>query len=165
MTVNIATNVLNQLKTLLVQLTDEDLATQLLVFNGSSLGKHSRHVVEFFQCLMKSTTEGVVNYDARTRDLRLEEDVKYSIKVLDKITECLTKNSFDNINISLVSEFGNEQRIAVLTNFNRELIYLIEHSVHHFALMRIGVQENFPHVYLSNDFGVVDSTIKHLNNF
>jgi hypothetical protein len=164
MTVNVATNVLSQLRTLLVQLTDEEFATSLLVFNGSSLGKHSRHVVEFFQCLMKGTTEGVVNYDARTRNLRLEEDVKYSIEVLDKITEYLTKNSFDNISISLVSEFGNEQTIAVPTNFDRELIYLIEHSVHHFALMRIGVQENFSHIDLSEDFGMAYSTIKHLKD-
>ncbi|MFB0907409.1 MAG: hypothetical protein ACI9V1_002041 [Spirosomataceae bacterium] len=119
MTVNVATNGLNQLRTLLVQLTDEEFATLLLVFNGSSLGKHSRRVVEFFKCLMKGTTEGIVNYDARTRNLRLEEDVKYSIEVLDKITEYLTKNSFNNIGISLVSEFGNEQTITVPTNFDR----------------------------------------------
>ncbi|MDP5138960.1 MAG: DinB family protein, partial [Spirosomaceae bacterium] len=157
MTVNVAKDVLNQLRDVLIQLENSQYAAPLRVFNGASLGKHSRHVIEFFQCLMKSTTENVLNYDARVRYLRLEEDVQYSVEVIDKITEYLSENNFDNIGISLVSEFGNEEQIAVPTNFNRELIYLIEHSIHHFALIRIGVQENFPHVNLSECFGVAYS--------
>lgn len=164
MTVNVATDVLIQLKQVLSQLNNSEYASPLKVFNGSSIGKHSRHIVEFFQCLMKSTTGGSVNYDARVRYLRLEEDASYCVEVLDKITAYLQNNNFDNIGISLVSEFGSEDQIAVPTNFNRELIYLIEHSIHHFALMRIGVQENFPHVELPDCFGVAYSTIKHLNN-
>lgn len=162
MAIGIAIDILTQLRALLVQMTDEELATPLPVFSGSSLGKHSRHVIEFFQCLMKSTAEGVVNYDARVRYLRLEEEVEYSVEVIDKISTYLEKNNFNNIGISLVSEFGNEQEVAVPTNFNRELIYLIEHTIHHFALMRIGVQENFPHVTLTDDFGMAYSTIKYL---
>jgi hypothetical protein len=164
MTVNVAIDVLNQFRGVLIQLDDAEYIAHLKVFNESSLGKHGRHTIEFFQCLMKSTTGGTVNYDSRVRYLRLEEDVQYSVEVLDKITEYLSEHDFDNIGISLTSEFGNEQQIPVPTNFNRELIYLIEHSIHHFALMRIGIQENFPHVNLPDCFGVAYSTIKHLNN-
>lgn len=164
MTVNVAIDALNQLRSVLIQLDDAQYVAPLKVFNGASIGKHSRHTIEFFQCLMKSTTGGVVSYDSRIRNLRLEEDVNYSMDVLDKITEYLAENNFDNIGISLVSEFGNEQQVAVPTNFNRELIYLTEHSIHHFALMRIGIQENFPQVDLPDCFGVAYSTIKHLNN-
>lgn len=164
MTVNVAINILKQFRGVIIQLNDAEYVALLKVFNGASIGKHGRHIIEFFQCLMKSTTDGTVNYDARVRNLRLEEDVQYSVNVLDKITEYLSENSFDNIGISLVSEFGGEEQITVPTNFNRELIYLIEHSIHHFALMRIGIQENFPNVELPNCFGMAYSTIKHLNN-
>lgn len=162
MTVNVAIDTLNQLKSILIQLSNNEYAAPLKVFNGTSIGKHSRHVVEFFQCLMKSTTGGIVNYDARVRYLRLEEEVQYSVEVIEKITEYLSENNFDNIGISLVSEFGSGNQIAVPTNFNRELIYLIEHSIHHFALIRIGIQENFPHVNPPDCFGVAYSTIEYL---
>lgn len=162
MTVNVAIDVLSQFRGIIIQLNDVEYAAPLKVFDGASIGKHGRHIIEFFQCLMKSTTAGTVNYDARVRYLRLEEDVQYSIDVLDKITEYLSENNFDNIGISLVSEFGGQRQIAVPTNFNRELIYLIEHSIHHFALIRIGIQENFPHIDLPDCFGVAYSTIEHL---
>lgn len=164
MTVNVATNVLGQLKTVLIQLLNQEYTASLRVFNGATLGKHTRHIIEFFQCLMKSTVEGSVNYDARVRSVRLEEDAAYSVEVIEKIIEYLSENNFDNIGISLVSEFGSDTQVAVPTNFNRELIYLIEHSVHHFALIRIGIQENFGHIHLPEGFGVAYSTIKHQNN-
>lgn len=164
MTVNVAIDVLSQFRGVIIQLNNAEYVAPLQIFNGSSIGKHGRHIIEFFQCLMKSTTEGTVNYDARTRYLRLEEDVEYSVDVLDKITAYLLANNFNNISISLVSEFGNDTQFTIPTNFNRELIYLIEHAIHHFALMRIGIQENFPHVSLPDCFGVGYSTIKHLKN-
>lgn len=164
MTVNVAIDVLSQFRGVIIQLNNVEYVAPLQIFNGSSIGKHGRHIIEFFQCLMKSTTEGTVNYDARIRYLRLEEDVQYSVDVLDKITAYLLDNNFNNMRISLVSEFGNDTQTTIPTNFNRELIYLIEHSIHHFALMRIGIQENFPHVNLPDCFGVAYSTIKYLKN-
>jgi hypothetical protein len=49
----------------------------------------------------------------------------------------------------------------VISNVQRELVYLIEHSIHHFALVRIGIQENFPEIILPCDFGIAYSTIKY----
>ena len=49
----------------------------------------------------------------------------------------------------------------VVSNVQRELVYLIEHAIHHFALLRIGIQENFPEISLASDFGVAYSTVKY----
>jgi hypothetical protein len=49
----------------------------------------------------------------------------------------------------------------VISNVQRELVYLIEHSIHHFALVRIGIQENFPEISLPFSFGIAYSTIKY----
>lgn len=62
-----------------------------------------------------------------------------SIDVLDKITEYLSENNFDNIGFYLVYEFGSETQIADPTNFNRKLIYFIEHCIHNSTLLRIGI--------------------------
>jgi hypothetical protein len=43
----------------------------------------------------------------------------------------------------------------------REMVYLVEHSIHHYALIRIGLQENFPKIIIPENFGIAYSTIKH----
>ncbi len=49
----------------------------------------------------------------------------------------------------------------IASNFYRELIYNIEHAVHHMAIMKIGVLEVAPYVSMPLDFGVAVSTIRH----
>jgi hypothetical protein len=156
----IATDVLSLLSEVLGQLTNESYTKPLAVFNGSSLGQHSRHVIEFYQCLMRSTTTGTVNYDARERSLRLENDVTYANKSIEAIMDFMQKNDFSRLNLALESEFG-ACHCSVETNFDREMIYLIEHSIHHFALLRIGLQENFPSVAIPPYFGIAYSTVSY----
>ena len=160
MTRTIAIDVLSLLSEVIKQLTNENYTKPLTVFNGSSIGQHSRHVIEFYQCLMKSTTNGVINYDARERSLRLENDVLYATESIKSIVGFMETNNFDTLNLSLESKFGNSL-FEVKTNFNREMIYLIEHSIHHFALLRIGLQENFPMVRIPAHFGIAYSTINY----
>ncbi len=43
----------------------------------------------------------------------------------------------------------------------REMVYLVEHSIHHYALIRIGLQENFSDIFIPKNFGVAYSTVKY----
>jgi hypothetical protein len=43
----------------------------------------------------------------------------------------------------------------------RELVYNIEHVVHHMALVKIGLKELLPDLDLPDDFGVAVSTIRY----
>ena len=47
------------------------------------------------------------------------------------------------------------------STFERELVYNIEHTIHHLALIAIGFRAYFPHVSLSEHFGVASSTVAH----
>jgi hypothetical protein len=49
----------------------------------------------------------------------------------------------------------------VETTALRELVYNIEHAVHHMAIMKIGVREIASYIGLSSDFGIAASTIRH----
>jgi hypothetical protein len=66
---------------------------------------------------------------------------------------------YEDRSLTLVADLGNRQ-CAVETNFHRELVYNLEHAVHHMALLRIGVGEVSAFT-LPAEFGVAFSTIKH----
>jgi hypothetical protein len=50
------------------------------------------------------------------------------------------------------------------TSYARELVYLTEHSIHHFALIKIGLQQLNPDLILDENFGYAASTIKYKEN-
>ncbi len=43
----------------------------------------------------------------------------------------------------------------------RELLYNIEHAVHHMALIQVAVTNAFPSIELPPHFGVAYSTVQH----
>jgi hypothetical protein len=49
------------------------------------------------------------------------------------------------------------------TSLFRELAYCLEHSIHHEALIRIGVEYLDRGTILNEHFGVAPSTARHLN--
>ena len=57
-----------------------------------SIGKHVRHVVEFYECLLLNSINDVVNYDERKRNLLLEENLKYTIDYITEIIDVLQKD-------------------------------------------------------------------------
>ena len=50
--------------------------------------------------------------------------------------------------------------IAIETNYYREVAYNLEHTIHHMALIRVGITE-ISTIQLPDDFGVASSTVKY----
>lgn len=155
----ISIHILSQLQLQIESLDSVAYSEPLAVFNGSSIGGHARHVIEFYDCLLGSTETGTVNYDARQRDMQIEKNRDYAISVVKKLISKWDK--IENVEkiITLEAKFGEQIIKHISTSFQREEIYLIEHSIHHFALMRIGIQTNFPTVAIEKNFGIAFSTL------
>ncbi|AQG78300.1 DinB family protein [Spirosoma montaniterrae] len=152
--------VLSDLDDLLQQLPAPAYAEPLSVFSGSSLGQHVRHVLEFFQCLTAGLATGEVDYDARQRDRQLEQNLDYARQTLHRLRSMLNKLDAEKP-LRLRQSYGIESVLLVPTNVSRELVYNIEHAVHHMALVRIGVQLYHPAIQLPQHFGVAHSTLIH----
>ncbi len=157
------TLILNQLKFVLTQFDRDDYQKQLQILTGASIGQHARHIIEFYQCFFDGQIARKINYDARNRDLRIESDLKYALNLIEILLSKIEVNQFSE-SINLEVSFGNNHVIAVGTTAARELTYLIEHTIHHLAILNIAIKTVFKEVVLPENFGIAFSTIHYQNN-
>ena len=154
---------LNDLRFYLHQIQPAAYQTSLEVLSGSSVGQHTRHIIEFYNCLLEefqSSKKRVINYALRKRDHLIESQPDHAINCVDVICEKL--NDID-INASCLldcSEHGQEG-LLIESTIARELIYNIEHTIHHLAIVKIGLKALIPAIELPEHFGVAPSTIRH----
>lgn len=128
----------------------------------SAIGQHMRHVIEFVQTLLKAQGTGLVNYDARERDGRIETDRAYAKSVINDLKHKLRTMTSEDLEtpIKAVEAVHVEYDIEPQgSTFGRELLFVIAHTEHHFAL--IGGQCDALGVVLPNNFGKAISTLRH----
>ncbi len=152
----IITPVLDQLAKTLTRLTIEEYTQESILLNGSSIGGHTRHVIELFQCLLNGYKTGVINYEHRKRDAEIERNNLFAANLLQYIT---TQVQLSNKNLLLEGTFSENEtsETAVQTNYYREIIYNLEHAIHHMALIRVAINE-VSNIEVSENFGVAPST-------
>ena len=133
----------------------------------ASIGQHTRHFVEFYQCLVEqsSIAEPKINYALRARDVRIEEDPAFTAATINTLRKQLLELD-EHKNCLLVCDEHVEEisGLIVESNISRELLYNIEHTVHHLAIIKIGLNAVAPQIILPAHFGVAPSTIRHKQN-
>ena len=152
-------NVFQQLGDSVSQLSDQAYRQPCSILQQATVGQHLRHVIELFICLYKGYDYGIVNYDKRDRDIRIETDRPFALYQLQQIVGCLERPDKE---LFLETLAGNdtEEPVLVRSNYYREIIYNLEHTVHHMALIRIGLSE-VSAIQVPNEFGVASSTLKY----
>jgi hypothetical protein len=125
----------------------------------ATIGQHVRHIIELFICLNKGYETGFVNYDKRARDQRIETDKAFACDLLFEIAHNLDKPDKPLLLEANHHETSNEEMI-IATTYYREVLYNLEHTIHHMALIRIGIKE-VSNIELPSGYGVASSTIKY----
>lgn len=156
-----ANNILKQLSGVVEQITEDDFRKPSHALNAT-IGQHLRHTLEFFICLEQGYGEGVVNYDKRIHNRAMENDRFIALHTIDQMREFINANHGDKV---LKLEVGylpdSEVCETITTNYLRELVYNIEHAVHHMAIMKIGIKEVANYITLPADFGIAVSTLRY----
>jgi hypothetical protein len=152
-------NVFVQLDASLQLLTDEQYSRQSRILFNATIGQHVRHVIELFICLGQGYETGTVNYEKRKRDYRIETDRQFACQLMKTIMNDLDRQNKELLLEASYDEHSNED-VTVSTNYYREIIYNLEHTVHHMALIRVGINE-VSSVELPESFGIASSTIKY----
>ena len=152
-------NVFVQLNDSMDQLTNDQYIQPIPTLSNATIGQHVRHIIELFMCLENGYQVGLVNYEKRKRDYTIETNKTFAKQLLYAIAAGLGKP-----NKTLMLEAGyddlSEDAVAIETNYLREVVYNLEHTVHHMALIRVGIT-SFAVVKLPDTYGVASSTIKY----
>src|SRR6478735_6684107 len=141
------------------QLTDDQYVQPIPTLTNATIGQHVRHIIELFMCLENGYQVGLVNYEKRKRDYTIETNKAFAKQLLHSIATGLGKP-----NKTLMLEAGyddlSKDVVTIETNYLREVVYNLEHTVHHMALIRVGIT-SFAAVKLPDTYGVASSTIKY----
>jgi hypothetical protein len=151
-------DVFGQLSESLQQLSNDEYTKHCSTLFNATIGQHVRHIIELFICLEQGYVQGLVNYEKRKRDYTIESDKNVALTLLQQIPPCLFKRD-KNLMLEAAYDSSNDT-IVISTNYFRELVYNLEHTVHHMALIRVGINE-VSAVKVPEEFGVASSTIKY----
>lgn len=151
--------VLQQLCTALYQISDEHYRYPSAQLEGNSIGAHTRHIIELYQELIRGYENGVVDYDQRKRDQQIQTERAAAINRLIQVIQAPTLENKPIIVLAPSMHAGQHAQ-PIGSTYDRELMYHIEHTIHHLALIRVAFQE-FAIGPLPEDFGVAPSTMVH----
>lgn len=151
---------LSTLLQLLNLLSDVQYTQPLKELKCSTIGKHVRHIIEFYLQLL--TNENFISYDARNRDLNLENFTSSASERIISILDTLSQITEDkNLSLDCSITLGENQTIN--TFLSRELLYTLDHTIHHLAIIKIGLEFSLQ-IKIADHIGVAPSTLQHIKN-
>lgn len=153
---------LQEVRKMILSLKEEQYQFKSALLSGASIGQHIRHILEFYLCLLNGRKNQVVNYDNRERNVDLETNPAFAIYTIDKICSNFLL-VLEDPEFFLEGSFSSDKNklLSIKTSINRELAYCLEHSIHHQALIKIGLKEQNIENFIGENFGVAPATIRH----
>lgn len=135
---------------------------QRAAYTDSGVGRHLRHIFDHFLALRRGLERGTVDYDHRHRDNPVERDPGRARAQLAGILSWCAALEVTDQELTVVSEIDTRETRSIhfRSNLPRELLYLINHSIHHAAhikLMLAGLG-----IALPGHIGLAPSTASHL---
>jgi hypothetical protein len=145
-----------ELSDLVTKLTNEEYCFPCYDLSNATIGEHTRHIIEMFQCLENQYENNSVNYDNRKRDYLIQTNTAFAKECIAAI---LLQIDRPNKNIQLQQIVDGEE-LLIDSNYHRELLYNLEHCIHHQALIKVAIVQ-LATVDVDENFGVARSTIEY----
>ncbi len=145
---------------LLEQLSAKQYTQSLDLLLNHSIGEHVRHTLQFQENLIKGYSNGVVCYDKRDRSCDTAFDIETAKTQCENFIVQLNDFTQDK---SLTLELTvSGEKIVLPTSLFRELFYVHEHTIHHLAILRMGVEKELGIEHGIKDLGIAPSTLMYL---
>lgn len=153
---------LYQLFDLVESLSNEEYSRKPVGVVPSSVGGHVRHNLDHIAALLHGLGTGVVNYDHRERGTDIERDRFAALTEILRLVQELSDFSWHAVPhlVKLTALIAPDRPpVTTLTSAERELTFVVSHTVHHNAI--IGIMAKLLGTEVPDDFGYAPSTIAH----
>lgn len=155
----IADNVrfLEQGISVLNRMTDEVYRSNQPLFGKGGIGRHIRHVLDHYTLFWEGLDEGAINYDDRARDIEIEHKRQRAVLLFEALRLQLIEWAESPIDLERVLQVQHNGTWCQ-SSVGRELQHLINHTVHHYAIVALilGVLDE----EVDEGFGVAPSTLQ-----
>jgi 1-acyl-sn-glycerol-3-phosphate acyltransferase len=149
--------VLGQGIELLEKLDDARYARPASRLGSAGIGPHLRHLVEFFESLLRDLPSGWIDYDQRAREARLESERGAGLVALRCVATRLARLVQQSGDVELhVRQDGCPWARSTLS---RELVALHSHAVHHYSLVALLLRDSGHEP--PAELGVAPATLAH----
>jgi uncharacterized damage-inducible protein DinB len=125
---------------------------------SSSLGKHFRHVINFYESLL-TPEDGLLDYDRRRRDPDIEQQAQVASSRMKGFRKEFTRWIDEPVARPRISGIfiQRDKGLLIPSDLGRELKFVLEHSIHHYAIIGLIIrQRGFD---IPREFGVAPSTL------
>jgi len=123
---------------------------------GLRIGPQVRHVLDFYECFFRGVDCGEIDYDARSRSRVVESSRMAAIHAIQSIVERLEALAVADLGPSIRIR---DEDCILHSSIARELNSLLNHTIHHMALIAIALDAFGVPVHPS--FGVAPSTLRY----
>ncbi len=129
----------------------------------SPVGAQLRHVIEHYQSFVSGLPGRAIDYDARRRDVTIETSRSRAAAVIRELMAQLaaagTVPAATPVQVKMECDPDEAAPSWAASSVGRELQFLVSHSVHHFALIKLLVAGEG--IALDPEFGIAPSTVSH----
>lgn len=153
---------LHQLFDLVESLTTEQYARKPVGVVESSVGGHVRHNLDHVAALLRGLRSGELSYDHRDRGTDVERDRRAALREIRRLEAELTGLAWGEVPHRLTLSAlvaPDEPPARVATGPERELAFVVSHTVHHNAI--IGIMAKLLGAEVPAEFGYAPSTLQH----
>lgn len=161
------TEVLQQAVDLLADISDRHYngGETTARMNGSTLGGHFRHCLEFVNCFLAGAKTGKIDYNLRERDRLVETDRSHAANEFRRAIEdlkTLAARAAGGESLLVkpedINELGGAQ-FWCASSLERELEFMQSHTIHHYALIAFKLRAM--DFVVPPEFGIAPSTLRY----
>jgi hypothetical protein len=130
---------------------------------SSGIAAHFRHVLEHLVCFFEACPSGLIDYDRRPRDPRIEGSRSACLELMERISACFEglDEGSGEVPLRVVMATHPDPAVppvVVMSSRDRELLFLLSHTIHHYALIRLILLHR--DIRVPDGFGYAPSTLR-----
>lgn len=149
--------VLGQGAQLLARLDDAAYTRVITPLFDYGVSSHVRHCLDSYTSFLQGLDGGLIDYDRRARDVCIERDRHYAQSRIAATMKAL-QSLMPDLSATLLQARQDSLHWAV-TSLERELQFLLSHTVHHYALVALMLRAQG--IETGKELGVAPSTLEY----